>query len=286
MYGFEYSSKSYDELNIGGYVRATINDIPIHYVETGASSALPVIFLHGFPFSHEMWASQLQAVGASYRAIAYDIRGHGESFVGDGQFSIEGYVDDLIGLLDYLKIQTTVIVGLSMGGYITLRALERNPERFKAAVLCDTRSEADSNEAKLRRFAGVSAVKKNGSAIFADGFVKAVFAPESFSKKSAAVAEIRRIIEFTSPLSIAGTLLALAARTDTTPSLPNIKVPTMILVGEFDLITPPAASQTMHERIPGSELHIIPQAAHMSNMENPDFFNEKLLYFLKRVSSS
>jgi pimeloyl-ACP methyl ester carboxylesterase len=99
------------------------------------------------------------------------------------------------------------------------------------------------------------------------------------------VAHIQQIISTTPPLSIAGNLLALAARTDTTASLAAIKLPTLILVGEFDTTTPPAASQAMHERITGSELYLVPQAAHMSNLENPDFFNEKLLYFLKRVST-
>lgn len=265
---------------------ATINGVPFNYVEIGNPDAMPVVFLHGFPFSHAMWQQQLDAVGKSYRAVAYDLRGHGLSYVGDGQFTIEGHVDDLIALLDHLKILKAVVVGLSMGGYITLRALERNPERFRAVALCDTRSEADTNEAKLKRFAAIASVKKDGPAVFADGFVKAVFAPETISGRPKVVAPIRTTIERTDPLSIAGTLLALAARTDTTSTLPNIKVPTLILVGEHDPITPPAASQAMHERIPGSELHIVPGAAHMSNIENPEFFNEKLLQFLKRVASS
>ena len=263
---------------------ATINGDPFNYVDSGNRSATPVIFLHGFPFSHEMWKPQLDVVEKHHRAIAYDLRGHGLSFVGDGQFTIEGHVDDLIAMLDFLKIQKTIIVGLSMGGYITLRALERNPERFSAAVLCDTRSEADSDEGRLKRAAGIAAVKKNGSASFADGFVKAVFAEESVKTKAALVQSIHKIISYTSPLSIAGTLLALAARTDTTASLAKIKIPTLILVGEHDAITPPAASRAMHEKIPGSELHIVPHAAHMSNLENTDFFNEKLLSFLKGVS--
>ncbi len=263
---------------------AMINDVPINYVDSGLSTGTPVVFLHGFPFSHEMWKPQLDALGSSYRTIASDIRGHGESYVGDGQFTIEGHVDDLIGLLDHLKVQRCVVVGLSMGGYIALRALERNPERFMAAALCDTRSEADGNEAKIKRAAGIAAVKKNGSAQFADSFVKAVFAPETFTQNPAATESIHRTIRLTQPLSIAGTLLALAARTDTTSSLSTIKIPVLIMVGEKDAVTPPAASQAMHEKIAGSELHIIPNAGHMSNMENPAAFNGYLMAFLKRVS--
>jgi 3-oxoadipate enol-lactonase len=263
---------------------AILDGIPFSYVEKGSRDALPVVFLHGFPFSHAMWEPQLQAVGARYRAIAYDLRGHGESYVGDGQYTIEGHVDDLIALLDHLAIPSCVIVGLSMGGYVTLRALERNPERFRAAVLCDTRSEPDTDENRLKRFVSMAAVKAQGSAFFAEGFVRAVFAPASLERHPAAIASIRSIISATSPLSIAGTLLALAARTDTTESLGRISISVLIMVGESDVTTPPAASHAMHERIRGSELQIIPDAAHMSNLENAEVFNRHLLAFLARVA--
>jgi len=265
---------------------ALVNNDPFTYVDLGSPSAMPVVFLHGFPFSHAMWRRQLDETSRFYRAIAYDLRGHGESYVGDGQYTIEGHVDDLIAFLDYLKLEQAAIVGLSMGGYVTLRALERNPERFLAAVLCDTRSEGDANENKLNRFEAIKAVKRSGSSQFAEAFVKGVFAPDTFRRNAGAVDEIRAIITRTTPLSIAGTLLALASRTDTTLSLPSIRVPTLILVGEQDVTTPPSASQAMHKQIPGSEIYVVPRAAHMSNLENPEFFNEKLLAFLKRVSST
>ena len=263
-----------------------INSNPIYYIDEGKPDAMPVIFLHGFPFNHEMWKAQVELVSKEHRAIAYDIRGHGKSYIGEAQFTIEHHVDDLIALLDHLKIEKTVIVGLSMGGYIVLRALERNPERFRAAVLCDTKSEPDADAGKLKRFEGMKGVREHGSEVFGEAFAKNVFAPESFTTKPEAVAFIKNIIKATPSLSIAGTLLALAARTDTTPSLSNIKIPTLILVGEKDVTTPPANSQSMHEKIAGSELHIIPNAAHMSNLENPEAFNRHLLSFLKRVASA
>jgi len=263
-----------------------LNGGNIYYVERGEPEQMPVTFLHGFPFSHEMWSGQLKAVGERYRAIAYDIRGHGQSDVLDGQYTIEGHVDDLIALLDHLGIETTVVVGLSMGGYITLRALQRNPERFAAAVLCDTRSEADANDAKLKRFEAIRAVKEHGSAHFAASFVKAVFAPQTFERSPDTVAFIQKIIARTPPLSIAGSLIALASRMDTTPSLQQISVPTLVMVGEEDVVTPPSASRLIHDRIKGSQLAIIPHAAHMSNLENPRSFNEHLLSFLERLKPS
>lgn len=265
-------------------MRTFINNSNITYTEEGPAGGLPVVFLHGFPFSHSMWLEQLKAVSGFCRAVAYDLRGHGMSDIGDGQYSVEGHVDDLIALLDTLHIPQAAFVGLSMGGYITLRALERNPERFLAAVLCDTRSEADTTEARLRRFAGMKAVKLEGSAAFADTFVKSIFAETTFSRDPAAIAQIHQTIESTPPLSIAGTLLALASRTDTTPSLERIRIPVLIMVGDQDPVTPVEASRAMQERIPRSELVVIPDAAHMSNLENPGRFNEALVAFLKRVA--
>lgn len=264
-------------------MHASLPGVNLHYVEQGPADGLPVVFLHGFPFSHEMWKPQLEAVGRSYRAIAYDIRGHGMSDVGDGQYTIEGHADDLFGFLDHMKIPRAVVVGLSMGGYITLRALQRDQTRFVAAALCDTKSEADTDEGKLKRFEAVKAVKQHGSAQFAENFARAVFDPASFERIPASVQEIKRIISHLPPLSIAGTLLALASRTDTSGFLPSITVPVLILVGENDVTTPVSSSRLMHERITGSEMHIIPRAAHMSNLENPEAFNEKLLGFLGRL---
>ena len=265
-------------------MHALINGGNIAYVDGGTSRGTPVVFIHGFPFSKEMWIPQLKPVGEFYRTITYDVRGHGSSDVGDGQYTIESHVDDLFGLLDHLKITKAIVVGLSMGGYIALRALERDQSRFLAAALCDTRSEPDSDEGRLRRFAGMVSVKKTGSAPFAENFVKGVFAPASFQTFPEAVVSIRDVIAHTPPLSIAGTLLALASRTDTTGSLGTFNIPILILVGEHDQTTPPESSRAMAERIRGSEMHLIPGAAHMSNLENPAEFNSKLLTFLRRVS--
>jgi 3-oxoadipate enol-lactonase len=262
-------------------MKLQINGALINVVESGNPAAPPVIFVHGFPFSHAMWHHQLPQVAKEFRAVAYDLRGLGNSTPGDGLITIEGHVDDLVALMDTLQIRGAVIVGLSMGGYICLRALERNPERFVAAVLCDTRSEADTNEVRMNRALTIAEVMNRGSAAFAENFVEKVFAPESPQRVPAEVAMIRDIIARTPPLGIARTLLALAARTDTTSSLPAIRIPTLILVGEYDQITPPQALEAMHERIPGSLLRVIPHAGHMSPLENPETVNRHVLEFLR-----
>ena len=264
-------------------MKATVNDNEVYYVEFGDPHALPIVLIHGFPFSYEMWQPQIEPFEKKFRVVAYDVRGHGRSAVGDGQYMLEFLVDDLIGILDHLKIEKAVICGLSMGGYIALRAIERNPERVTALILADTQSSTDSNETKLRRVAAIKSVKTQGVTVYAETLLKAVFAPQSFTNKAAEVEKIKQIIHANSPLGICGALLALATRTDTTNALSGIKVPTLILVGEHDTPTPPSASQEMHSRIPNSEMHVIPNAGHMSSLENSEEFNHFALNFLEKL---
>jgi 3-oxoadipate enol-lactonase len=267
-------------------MKAVINNVLLRYVDIGIPNATPVIFIHGFPFSHRMWmfpGGQTEALSGTNRVIAYDVRGHGESEVGTGHYSIEFFVDDLVALMDHLVIHKAILCGLSMGGYIALRFSERYPERVMGLVLSNTKSEADSNELKIKRAAAIKNVQINGMKSYAAESVKNLFAPESFDRRSDAVKLIQSVIERTAPLSIFGSLLALAARTDTTAWLPNIKCPTLIMVGEKDMVTPPAAAQAMKDKIPNSELYIIPNAAHLSNMENPEEFNKHLVEFVAKI---
>jgi pimeloyl-ACP methyl ester carboxylesterase len=185
--------------------------------------------------------------------------------------------------MDHLQIHKAIICGLSMGGYIALRAVERHPDRILGLVLCDTKSESDPNEGRVKRAATIKNVQINGMKEFATEYVKGVFAPESFERRPDAVKMIQSIVERTAPLSIFGSLLALAARTDTSANLPKISCPTLILVGEKDQLTPPASAQAMKEKIPNSVMHVIPNAAHMSNMENPELFNKHLVEFISSI---
>lgn len=255
----------------------------IHYIDQGPREATPIIFIHAFPLNHTMWEPQLSALSPTYRVIAYDIRGHGESDIGAGQYTIELFVDDLIVLLDHLKIETAVLCGLSMGGYIALRALERHPERVSAIVLSDTRSEADSDEAKIKRTATLKLIKEKGVPLFAEGFVKSALAPETFNTHPETVHRVKEMVLKNSSIGVCGALLALASRTDTTASLNHIKIPTLILVGEKDQVTPPSDSIAMNEKIKTAHMHVIAHAGHLSNLENPEEFNQRLLSFLSEM---
>jgi 3-oxoadipate enol-lactonase len=266
-------------------MKLLLQDAGIEYEIYGHRTGIPVLFIHGFPFNRSMWEPQIDALKNHYYLVSYDIRGHGKSGIGDGQYTIELFVDDLIALLDHLKINRAVMVGLSMGGYIALRTVERHPDRVRGLVLCDTRSEADSNEGKIRRATQAKTLKQSGTQPFAQAFIGGLFYQSTFSNQPQVVTSIRSIIEQTSPLSIAGTLIALAGRTDTTSALYSIRVPTLILVGKHDTLTPVSASSAMKEKIPGAEMHIIPHAAHLSNLENTEEFNMHLISFLKKIES-
>jgi 3-oxoadipate enol-lactonase len=260
-------------------MRAKVNGLKLYYVDMGHSSKPTLVLIHGFPLGSEMWQSQIQLLKKNYRVIAYDLRGQGRSDTGDGQFTLEFLVDDLIALLDKLKIERAILCGLSMGGYIALRSTERNTDRVNGLILCDTKSEADTNEGKLARAAAIKAIKRDGVKTFAREFLSEAFSSTSLSDRSLVGATMKIICRNT-PLGLCGTLLALAGRTDTTRFLPRVQVPTLILAGDSDKITPPDFSQRMHSSIQGSELHLIAKAGHLSNIENPTDFNAHLLRFL------
>jgi pimeloyl-ACP methyl ester carboxylesterase len=263
-------------------MKLILNDSAVNFTERGMPQGLPVVFIHGFPFSYEMWGPQIYVMPNNIHVIAYDVRGHGSSDVGDSPLSIDIFVDDLIALLDHLFIKKAILCGLSMGGYIALRAVERYADRVRGLILCDTKSTPDTDAAKLKRAETIKAVKANGVQAFAEEFVKSVFWEKTFETNPGVIAFIKQIICTNSPRGIRGTLHALASRSDTTPILSSLHIPTCIIVGEHDKVTPLSDAQSMHRIIAGSELHILPNAAHMSNLENTQAFNTRIAAFLKK----
>lgn len=253
-----------------------------HHI-SGPKDALPVILIHGFPLSHEMWKPQVEALSPTFLTITYDLRGHGKSPVGDGLYTIDHHVDDLFSLMDSLEIKKAVLVGLSMGGYIALRARERSAARIKALVLSDTRSLCDTDEGKIKRAAALKDVQANGVAPYAETAVKSLFCNLSQRKKIPAIEATQKVMAATPVQGLGGNLLALASRIDNTPRLKEIKVPTLILVGKEDEITPPKFARLMKRKIPGAQMHLIPHAGHISNLENPEVFNKYLLEFLGQL---
>jgi 3-oxoadipate enol-lactonase len=261
-------------------LKLSINNINVSYTEDGSPDAPAIVFIHGFPFNKNMWTEQIHALQENFRVITYDVRGHGESESGDTAFSIDLFVDDLISLLDALKIEKTIICGLSMGGYIALRAIEKHPERVQALILSDTQCGADSPEGIEKRMLAIENIKVNGLEQYAEASVLNLFAPASLQKKGKEVIAIRDTILNTSATSIIKTLQALANRKETCTTLNQIKVPVLIIVGREDKITPIATARFMNDKIRHSIMVVLNDAGHLPNLENPSDFNYQIKQFL------
>ena len=261
-----------------------VNDAALHVIDRGPRDAMPVVFVHGYSLDHRMWSPQLDALSGQFRVVAYDTRGHGQSSVGDGQYMMEDHADDLLALCDALQLDQAVLIGLSMGGYIVMRALEQAQGRFRAAVLCDTRAEVDTDAAKRMRHERIRLIRSGGSTALADEFLPLCFGEPAWRQQPAMVATVRAQMTGNAPLGLVGNLIAMAARTDYRDGLARLMLPVQIIVGALDQLTPPSAARTIQDCVVGSELVVLDGAGHMSNLECASAFNASLLPFLQRVS--
>ncbi|WP_263833138.1 alpha/beta fold hydrolase [Sulfurospirillum oryzae] len=243
-----------------------------------------IIFLHGFPYDHTMWSEQIAALRDTYYCVAYDIRGLGDSSVGDGQFTMESFVDDLEMLIRELRIEKPpILCGFSMGGYIVLRAVERMESNFSAVILCDTTSNADDNEAKLKRSDVIRRINAQGLSSFSKNFIGRCYS-DVYKKehKEAVDKRIAKSIKFNS-IGVKGCLFAMLTRNDTSAYLPSIELPTLLLCGELDALTPPLRMKAMADQIKDAQFVLIKHAAHMSVVENPTDCNEAMKAFLAKL---
>lgn len=251
--------------------------------QTGTENKKSILFIHGFPFDHKMWDLQMEYLKKDFHCISYDIRGLGNSPAGDGQLTMESLVDDLFDLTDALNLDKPVLCGLSMGGYIALRAIERKESSFSGLILCDTKAEADSDEGKINRAKGIKDINFNGVEKFAENFVVKCFSADFIKNNKARYEEVLNRAKNSNSTGIKGCLLAMASRTDTTKYLSKIKIPVLLLCGEHDTITPPDIMMAMGDMINKSMFLLIPAAGHVSALENPKFFNSEAEQFLKKL---
>ncbi len=256
-----------------------VNDFNLSYDDLG-EDGIPVIFLHGYPFSKAMWKQQLQFLQATNRVIACDIRGFGKSRYEQSSLSIDLFADDLLTFMYKLHIEKAIICGLSMGGFIALNAMQRFPGHFEALILCDTQCIADSPAVKEKRYKVIDDINVNGVKNFNEEFIKSVFHKETLSNKEELVETLRTVVFANSQQIITAGLVALAERSETCSTLGAIDIPTLIICGREDEVTPLAQSDFMHQLIEGSIMHVIDNAGHVSNLEQPDEFNQHLLDFL------
>lgn len=240
--------------------------VKLHYSEAGKGT--PLILLHGFPLSSDIWRAQVDGLSDKCRVITPDLRGHGKSPAPEGAYEMETMARDVFALLDSLGIGKAVLMGHSMGGYVTLAAAKLAPERFLGLGLISSQAAADTDEARQGRFKLIEKVAAEGSAPVAAAMIPKLFAPDGRTPESV-VEEVRQIMLKSPPMGIIGALKGMAARENTEAVLAKMTVPVLLVAGEKDQIIPPARSRALAAAVRRASLTILDKAGHMPMLEDP-----------------
>ncbi|MGH7520138.1 MAG: alpha/beta fold hydrolase [Gemmatimonadales bacterium] len=243
---------------------------------------IPVLFVHGFPFDHQMWRHQVAAL-SRWRCIAPDLIGAGRHPppVSSENYSMAAFANDLIRLLDELKIEQVAACGLSMGGYVLFELLRRARERVCAAILCSTKALADTPEGKRGRDAMMRLTEDEGAPAIAEELIPKVLARATHLRRPDVVREVTEMILRQNVAGIRGALSAMRDRPDSTPLLERIDVPVLVVAGDDDQITPAAGMRSMAAAIPGAKFVLIPEAGHLTPLEQPEAVTEAIRDFLR-----
>jgi 3-oxoadipate enol-lactonase len=265
-------------------MKANVNGNETYYEIHGKEGAPWLVFSHSLACTVRMWDGEIAAHKDKYRILVYDTRGHGESGAPKGPYTLDLLADDLQGLLKHLKIEKPHYVGLSMGGMIGQTAALKYPGIFRTMTLCDTTSRYPA-EAQAMWQDRIRNAESKGMAPLVQGTVERWFT-EAFRKNSKdKVARVAALIEKTPVAGYAGCCAALP-KINVTARLKEIKTPTLVICGNEDPATPPSMAREIQENIPGAKLALIPQAAHLSNVEQPEAFNRALADFLSSPASA
>lgn len=256
---------------------ALVGDTEIAYDDVG--TGLPVVFLHAFPLNRTMWDPQVTALVTESRCIAIDLRGFGESS-GAEPFTMDQYADDVAAVLDSLHIERAVITGLSMGGYVAFAFWRRHRARVRALVLADTRAAADTIEASERRRALIEIAESQGSTAVANAQIAGLVGKTTREKRPDIFDAMHRMMAQAPVEGVVGALEAMIERPDSTATCATIDVPTLVVVGDEDVLTPPKEARALADAIRGSRLEILQGAGHLSNVERPAAFNTVMSEFL------
>ncbi len=245
-----------------------------------------VVLLHGFPLDRLMWRMQLGPLtGAGYRVVAIDLPGFGHGgapLAGDEpEESIDAMALRVQTLLGHLRIAKCIVVGFSMGGYVALALAASSPDKLQGLVLCDTRSEPDSEEARAKRDATIADVRVYGVRVVAQAMLPNLLTAQTRTQRALLADEVRTMMMRQPKKSVLAALAALRDRKDRRPGLPHIACPTLVVVGEEDKVTPREAAQVMADGITGAKIEVIAKAAHLVPMERADEFNAALLGWLQ-----
>ncbi len=248
----------------------------MHYLDVG--SGPPVLLLHAFPLSAGMWHPQIDALADRWRVIAPDLTPEQAQ-----EPSVDAMADDVAELLKQLGIDQAVVVGLSMGGYVTLAFLRRHRPLVRAIVLADTRAGADTPEVRERRISQQDQVRGEGMAGLIDTMLGSLLSETTREQRPDVVAWARQLMEGVTPEHAIAALEAMKRRPDSTADLAGVNVPVLVLVGENDGPSPPSVAEDMARQLPDARLAVIPRSGHLSNLEDPETFNQELRSFLDRL---
>ncbi|HSC88330.1 MAG TPA: alpha/beta fold hydrolase [Polyangiaceae bacterium] len=252
----------------------------LHWFDEGPREAPAVVFLHAFPLHSGMWQGAREALSSRYRCLGFDVRGLGRSAPPPLPCLLEHWVDDAFALMDERGVERAVLVGCSLGGYIALRATEREPARVSGLCLVSTQPVADPNAAKLKRAAGIRQLKADGTAPYLDAFFRGALSTTTREHRPTVLERCNELTRDQTAEGLAAALVGLATRTDTTESLGAIGVPTRVMGGSDDTIVPAAVLERMAAAIPGAELRLFAGVGHFCPLETPAEFELALAEFI------
>lgn len=257
--------------------------VALEHRESGIG--LPLVLLHAFPLSSAMWLEQREILGARCRVITPDQRGFGGSPLGSDEPSLGECADDVLALLDRLELESVVLGGLSMGGYVAMELLRRAPERVSALLLADTKASADSAEAKEGRLRTAETVEREGTAQLSETMLPALLGATTLERRPAVAGRVRGLVAAAPPAAVAWASRAMAARPDSFDVLRATDVPALVVVGEQDTLSPVAQAQEMVDALPQGRLAIMPEAGHLSAVEDPGSFGAGVTGFLEELGA-
>jgi 3-oxoadipate enol-lactonase len=256
----------------------------LRWIESGHEGTTRVVlWAHAFPLSAEMWRPQLDAVPTRWRYVAPDLPGFGGTDDTTGAASIDDFALDIAALADHLGLGSFVFGGLSMGGYTALAAIRRFAPRLEALILADTKAGADSPTAREGRQQMLGRVASDGVGAVADAMVPKLLGATSQREDNGLVAHVRGMIERNAARGVSRAIERLRDRPDSTALLPHVSVPSLVIVGEEDGVTPPAEAHSMAAALPRASLAVLPRAGHLANLEAPAAFNGAVAAWLEAL---
>jgi pimeloyl-ACP methyl ester carboxylesterase len=248
-----------------------------------AGSGPPVVLLHPFPVHHEFWLPISKFLSSRYRLIMPDLRGHGESGLGDGPATMQKHAADIARVMDAADADRAPIVGVSIGGYAIFEFWRRFRNRATALVLCNTKASADTPEARAGRLEAANDVMQRGTEAFFEGMLQKVLAETTRRSRPDLVEAAHRMMRKMSAEDVAGVQRGMAERPDSIATLKTINVPALLVTGDEDTMTGVPEAEVMKQNIPGAQMKVIEKAGHYSPWEQPQEVGRLLRQFLDSV---